>query len=118
MGKSPDDGVPVPHDKLIELARARDKEAFTVLFSHYASKISSYVIGMGTPLDARDDLLQDIFFKAWRELPALRQVSSFRSWLYRIATNAVHDYHRQQKSSRKARLISLEGCSEVNEIPD
>jgi hypothetical protein len=36
--------------------------------------------------DKRDNLLQEIFLKAWKELPALRQACSFKSWLYRIAT--------------------------------
>ena len=116
MSESPDDSIPAPHDKLIELAQAGDKEAFTTLFNHYVFKISSYILGMGIPLDSRDDLLQDIFFKAWRELPALQQISSFKSWLYRLATNVVYDYHR--KGSRKVQLLSLESCSQADQFPD
>ncbi len=51
-----------------------------------------------------EDLTQDIFLKAYRNLPRLKTPDRFRSWLFSIALNRVRDFARQQKLRR---LIGL-----------
>jgi RNA polymerase sigma-70 factor (ECF subfamily) len=46
---------------------------------------------------ATDDVLQEVFLKMHRGLPSLKDNSKIRSWLYRIAGNAVMDYFRSKK---------------------
>jgi RNA polymerase sigma-70 factor (ECF subfamily) len=45
-----------------------------------------------------DDLLQDVFIRAWQSLPELRDPELFGAWLARLARNRAHDYHRRKKS--------------------
>ena len=44
-----------------------------------------------------EDLTQDIFLKAFRNIGNLRETNRFKSWLYRIAVNRVRDFHRRQR---------------------
>lgn len=108
-----DDTTRVSPDNLVKLAQARNEEAFTALFSYYSSGICGYLAGLVDPED-RDDLAQETFFKAWKELPQLREVSRFKPWLYRIATNLAYDYRRRQSRQRRFKWLSLDDCNDLN----
>jgi RNA polymerase sigma-70 factor (ECF subfamily) len=43
------------------------------------------------------DLTQETFWKVWKSLSTLREVSLFKSWLYRIARNTALNYQRHLK---------------------
>ncbi|WP_308805677.1 sigma-70 family RNA polymerase sigma factor [Acrocarpospora corrugata] len=45
--------------------------------------------------DDSEDLAQDTFLRAWRNRDGFQRRSSFRAWLYRIATNTCLDFLRR-----------------------
>ncbi|HJR78963.1 MAG TPA: sigma-70 family RNA polymerase sigma factor [Anaerolineales bacterium] len=47
-----------------------------------------------------EDLVQETFLRAWKRLETFEGRASFRSWLYKIATNACLDFLDQQRSRR------------------
>ncbi len=81
--------------KLIERAVRGDGEAFGELYQNHLDEIYRYIYyRVGDERDA-EDLTELVFLKAWQALPAYRiDGSPFSCWLYRIAHNAVIDYHR------------------------
>jgi RNA polymerase sigma-70 factor (ECF subfamily) len=42
-----------------------------------------------------DDLVQDVFVRAMRQLHTLRDVTCFGGWLATVARNRANDYHRR-----------------------
>jgi RNA polymerase sigma-70 factor, ECF subfamily len=114
MAEPHDDTTRVSHDNLVELAQARNEEAFTTLFSYYSPGICGYLAGLMRSPEDRDELAQETFCRAWEELPRLREVSRFKPWLYRIATNLAYDYIRHQRSQRRFRWLSLEDCHNLD----
>jgi RNA polymerase sigma-70 factor (ECF subfamily) len=54
---------------------------------------------LGSLHDA-EDLVQETFLRAWKRLETFEGRASFRSWLYKIATNACLDFLDQQRSRR------------------
>lgn len=83
--------------KMVELAKARDQEAFAALFERYNFEVC---ILLSRLLDSREEihnLASDTFLKAWLHLPELQDASRFRAWLYIIATNNARDYLRRQR---------------------
>ena len=44
-----------------------------------------------------EDLVQDVFLRAYKNIGRLKSAALFRSWLYRIAVNRVRDYYRSKK---------------------
>ena len=46
-----------------------------------------------------DDVLQNVFIKAWSHLDDFHQESRLSTWLYRIAVNESLDFLRKQKNS-------------------
>jgi RNA polymerase sigma-70 factor, ECF subfamily len=73
---------------LLDAARAGDREAFDRLTEPYRRQIQVHCYRMSGSLEGAEDLVQDTFLRAWRGIAGFEGRSSFRGWLYRIATNA------------------------------
>ncbi len=83
-------------DDLVLAAQKGDLEAFNELVLSYQDKIFALALRILGDEDSAEDITQDTFLIAYRNLPHFRN-GSFRSWLYRIATNACYDELRRRK---------------------
>ena len=97
---------------LIIAAQKGDLEAFNQLVLLYQDMIFGLTSRILGDANSAEDITQDTFLAAYRSLPGFRK-GSFRSWLYRIATNACFDELRRRKSHP---LLSLEYEDEAEEI--
>ena len=74
--------------ELLEAARRGDEDAYGHLVGPYRAELAAHCYRMlGSAADA-EDALQEALLRAWRGLAQFEGRSSFRSWLYKIATNA------------------------------
>jgi RNA polymerase sigma-70 factor (ECF subfamily) len=73
------------------------KAEFDRIFTAYSAPIYNYVLRMVGDADRAADIAQDTFIKAYRKLDTLTDLSSTRSWLYRIATNTAIDEIRRRR---------------------
>lgn len=77
-----------------------DRRAFDQLVVRYQSPVRRFFLHQtlgDEPLS--DDLAQDTFIKAWRNIGSFRAMSSFQTWLMRIAYNVFYDYVRSRKTT-------------------
>lgn len=77
----------------VRAAQDGDRAAFGRLYERYARMVHGVLLSK-VPLDAVDDLVQDVFIRALRRVSTLRKKESFAAWLAAIARNAANDYHR------------------------
>ena len=82
--------------ELILAARQGDAAAFNQLVLSYQERIYNLSARILGDPDLAEDVTQNTFLAAYLNLARFRN-GSFRSWLYRIATNACYDVHRQHK---------------------
>jgi RNA polymerase sigma-70 factor (ECF subfamily) len=83
--------------ELVQRAKTGDKPAFDVLVTRTEGRVYGLCLKMlGNPEDA-EDVLQEVFIKAYQSLPNFRGESAFSTWLYRIATNACLMRIRKKK---------------------
>ena len=61
--------------------------AFHTLVNTYQERLYWHIRKMVMNHDDADDILQNTFLKAWRNIEKFREESSIFTWLYRIATN-------------------------------
>jgi RNA polymerase sigma-70 factor, ECF subfamily len=81
---------------LIAAAAQGDRSAFGELYSRYARMVHGILLARVPPRDA-EDLVQDVFISAMRQLRGLRTGAAFRGWLAAIARNRAIDYFRDAK---------------------
>jgi len=93
-------------DALVERARAGSGAAFAALVDRHRE--AAYAIARNMCATARDaeDVLQQAFLSAWRDLDSIPAGARFTTWLYGIAMNAALA-HRQRDRRRPS--LSLEG---------
>ena len=74
---------------LVERARGKDEAAFEELVGRYEDKL--YRLAMRFVRNETDaqEILQDAFLSAWRNLPAFEGRAQFGSWMYRVTVNAA-----------------------------
>ena len=84
-------------DALVERAKS-DPEAFAALYDLYYSKILNYLFRRVYDADIAEDLTSCTFFSILKALPKYRKKTSFRSWIYRIATNEMNMFLRSRKN--------------------
>jgi RNA polymerase sigma-70 factor (ECF subfamily) len=71
--------------------------AFEVLLSLYEKQIFSYVLRLVRHREDAEDLTQTTFIKCHRSIAQVDPEKNVRAWVYRIATNVVHDWWRSRK---------------------
>ena len=72
----------------LDAARQGDEAAFTRLVEAHRRPLHAHCYRMLGSVHDADDALQDTLLAAWKGLGGFAGTGSFRSWLYRIATNA------------------------------
>lgn len=86
------------------IAVPTSRAAFTTAFELHRRELHVHCYRMlGSYTDAQD-LVQDTFLRAWQSRDRFEARSSFRAWLYRIATNASLD--ALQHSSRRKTVLA------------
>jgi RNA polymerase sigma-70 factor (ECF subfamily) len=80
-----------------------ERDDFTALFDRHRRELQVHCYRMLGSYQDSEDLLQETFLRAWRNRASFEGRSSFRTWLYRIATNACLDaLEREQRRPRQA----------------
>jgi RNA polymerase sigma-70 factor, ECF subfamily len=83
-------------------AKAGDEFAFTALVERYRRELQLHCYRMLGSVEDSEDLTQETFLRAWSKRGSLRGHTSFRAWLYRIATNACLDMLKRRPRRRTA----------------
>jgi RNA polymerase sigma-70 factor, ECF subfamily len=94
---------------ILDRARRGDEDAFSALVRHYDRGLRALAFRLLGDRDRMDDVLQDVYVKAYRALPAFRGGSSVRTWLYRVTYNACLDEIRR---ARRVVYVPFDGLSE------
>jgi RNA polymerase sigma-70 factor (ECF subfamily) len=87
-------------DNVVARARAGDDEAFGVIVETYRDRLFGVAIGILRNRAAAEDVVQEAFIKAYRNVKKFRGESQIYTWLYRIAVNTAHNYIRRSKRNR------------------
>lgn len=94
--------------ELVRRAQQGEGAAFDVLVKRYESKITGLVYRYVRDTDTALDLVQDIFFKIFRNLVNFKGESKFSSWIYRIAINDCIDHKRRLKVRKEQSLQQIQ----------
>ncbi|MCD8167511.1 MAG: RNA polymerase sigma factor [Bacteroides sp.] len=87
----------------------RNTRAFDSLVRKYQSQVRRFFLNLTLgDTELSDDLAQDTFLKAYTHLASFKNLSSFSTWLYRIAYNVFYDYIRSRKETSDIDLYEVD----------
>ncbi len=88
---------------LIAAWRNGQEAAAAELVRRHSDALARFLAAAGASEDL-EDLVQETFFRAFRSLAGFRGVSSFRTWIMAIGSNALKDLRRR----RRGMIVSIE----------
>lgn len=91
--------VPPTESELVLRCQQGDQQSFRQLYRTYEQRVRSTLYQL-CGAETLDDLMQEVFLRAWKGLPKLRQPAQFSTWLYRICWNVASDQRRQFAQQR------------------
>lgn len=74
------------------------RQAFERIVREYSEQLYWHIRRIVLIHDDADDVLQNVFLKAWTHLDKFHQDSRISTWLYRIAVNECIDFMRRKKN--------------------
>jgi RNA polymerase sigma-70 factor (ECF subfamily) len=102
----------------IEQVRAGDGDAFRLLVERYSRSIFRLTYRMtGNEQDA-EDMVQETFLRAYRQIRSYDSRAAFGTWLFRIATNCSLDLLRKRGVRRESQEIGFEDDASPSPSPE
>ncbi len=97
---------------LVNRMKSGDQEAFSDLYDQFAKQIYAYIRIKVSDQSLAEDILQEVFLKAWTGAKGLDVTNlNFSAWLYKVAGNTINDYYR--KKYRQPPEVALEEAREL-----
>jgi len=87
----------LPDDEtLVRLTQSGDTRAFDNLWHKYSPRIYSLIYNMTANHEDSNDLLLEVFAKAYRSINGFRGKSSFYTWIHAIAVNMTINFVKKR----------------------
>lgn len=83
-------------ENLVSHARRGDDEAFRLIFERYSRPIISFIYDMVGQRELAEELTQETFVRAYKNLTGLRDQSKLSTWLFGIAKNVARESIRSR----------------------
>ena len=90
---------------LVERAQEGNCAAFDTLVVKYSQRLYALIYHMTSHREDTNDLLQEVFARAFRNLKSFRGQSGFYTWIYTIAVNLTLNF---LKKRNRRRMLSLD----------
>jgi RNA polymerase sigma-70 factor (ECF subfamily) len=108
---------PDPVIELIERVRTGDEEAFADLYKKYGPMVHGVVLAR-VPKDEVQDIVQDVFLAAYKNLHSLRDNRMFGAWLVKIARNRAAEFYRSKRPTEELSDEIRGGDNRMNEAAE
>lgn len=89
-----------PEALLVDRIRAGDRDAFGELYGIFAPLVHGIILAR-VPRDEVDDLAQEVFLLAYKNIDSLRDRNAVGAWLSMIARNRAVEYYRRSKPTEE-----------------
>ena len=89
-------------DVVVEQVARGNRDAFRLIVRAFGLPLRAYVASQLHHPNDVDDMTQEVFLVAYRQLSTFRKGDDFGAWLRGIARNKLHDYFRSSARRGKA----------------
>jgi len=95
-------------EELVSLVIAGQAEVFAALYDRFYSRVYRMAYGMTGQHQAAEDLVQDVFVRAYQKLKLFAGQSSFATWFYRLALNHCLNHCKSERKRMHLQTTGLE----------
>jgi RNA polymerase sigma-70 factor (ECF subfamily) len=85
---------------LVAHAQQGDHEAFRLIFERYSRPVISFIYDMVSDRELAEELTQETFVRAYRNLRTMREETKLSTWLFGIARNVARESLRSRVRDR------------------
>ena len=93
-----------------------DDESFEFLVHKYLKLVYNFIYRLTGDLAVIDDLTQETFIKAWKNIRRYDQRKNFKVWLFVIAKNTVYDFWKKKKTLSFALFEKEDGSNKLEDV--
>lgn len=97
--------TPQLEEGAIQSARAGDSAGFEFLYNKYKPSVYRWCLKLTRDEITAEDLSQEVFVRVWQKISTFRGASTFKTWLYRVATNVTYMYLRKKRHRNELQLV-------------
>jgi RNA polymerase sigma-70 factor (ECF subfamily) len=90
-----------------------DEKALETLIGRYLKPIYGFVYGYAGNVQEAEDITQEVFLKAWRNLKKFDPQKSFKTWLFAVAKNTAIDFLRKKRTIPFSAFDNEEGGNDI-----
>ncbi len=91
---------------LVSRAKQGDRQAFTELVRSSQERVFNTIVSFTRNCQDADDLLQETFLQAYRNLGRFRGQSTFFTWVYRIAVNRTLNFLKKKTQEKGGETLT------------
>jgi RNA polymerase sigma factor (sigma-70 family) len=96
--------------ELVASLRAKDNEAFSYLYDHYAGALLGIIKQIVGDAELGNDVLQETFVNIWRRIDSYDEAKGrLFTWMLNIARNAAIDKTRSKAFQQSQRQLPIDG---------
>ena len=99
--------------RLVAGLKSGSEEAFERLFEGYKDRLFNVVFRIVGDPESSEDVVQEVFLKALRNIEAFNEESTLYTWLYRIAVNAAVDFRKKFGHKGTVSIHRFEGAEDL-----
>ncbi len=104
--------------EIIEQVKAGEQAAFRELVNTYKDDAFALACSILKEPELAEDVLQEVFLKAFQKIRSFKYQSSFYTWLYRIVVNRCYNELRRNKGRRTEALENISELEKGTDLPD
>src|SRR3954449_10276889 len=103
-----DDASQPDDETLVRQTQQGDTRAFDVLWQRYSPRVYSLIYNMTSNHEDANDLLLEVFAKAYRSINGFRGKSSFYTWIHAIAVNMTINFVKKRGRRHQMSLDDMD----------
>jgi RNA polymerase sigma-70 factor (ECF subfamily) len=104
--------------EIIENFLNGDDNCFSDILGRYLKPVYNFLYQLTSDNSAIDDLTQETFIKAWKNINKFDRNKNFKAWIFTIAKNTAYDYFKKKKTIPFSNFIDEEGNNKLENISD
>ncbi|WP_298867980.1 sigma-70 family RNA polymerase sigma factor [uncultured Gimesia sp.] len=102
--------------ELVALTLREDREAFGILYDRYARWVRAVVYPTTGSREELQDITQEVFLRAYKNLPDLNEAAQFRYWVVAISRRVSQERSRSRRRDRHRYIGDAAETEDQNEI--